>query len=139
MSLAARYVVLSSSKRWLDLTSCRRHTNLSRLIRFVSQLQDCRSSRNVHVASTEELEAAAKRKQQANQRERGRKDRKHHAEFDDLDPDSQDLHKSLMTLREKLINPSLDHHQCLLTRSQTRKISTSWRGRNRSLWRMSRR
>lgn len=45
----------------------------------------------------------ARRKQEQHTRERGRKDRQHQAEFDELNPDSQALYKSLALLRDNLL------------------------------------
>ncbi|QDS69806.1 hypothetical protein FKW77_010463 [Venturia effusa] len=60
-------------------------------------------SENVHIFTVEEIEAAAKRKQDLHRRERGRKDRRHQAEYDELNLDSQDLYKSLMIVRDRIL------------------------------------
>ncbi|KAE9973357.1 hypothetical protein BLS_006605 [Venturia inaequalis] len=47
----------------------------------------------------------ARRKVEQKKRERGRKDRKHQAEYDELNPDSKDLYKSLLELRDNIQGP----------------------------------
>lgn len=59
-------------------------------------------SENVHVPSAEEIAQQARRKVEQKKRERGRKDRKHQAEYDELNPDSKDLYKSLLELRDNI-------------------------------------